>query len=216
MRVYGYLRASTKEQDAKRAKKDLSGFAERTGSPVSTWFIEHESGATLKRPELFRLLEVAQAGDVLLVEQVDRISRLTAHDWEALKATITGKGIRVVALDLPTSHQLMHNNADAFTGRMLAAINAMMLDMLAAVARKDYEDRRRRQAQGIKRAREEKKYKGRPVDQKLRDNISALLRDGKSWNAIIELLGCSRATIAKVKKAMQPDILDSGLAKRYD
>ena len=27
---------------------------------------------------------------------------------------------------------------------MFAALNAMMLDMLAAVARKDYEDRRRR------------------------------------------------------------------------
>jgi DNA invertase Pin-like site-specific DNA recombinase len=32
---------------------------------------------------------------------------------------------------------------------MFAAINGMMLDMLAAVARKDLDDRRRRQAQGI-------------------------------------------------------------------
>ena len=31
----------------------------------------------------------------------------------------------------------------------------MLLDMLAAVARKDYEDRRRRQLEGIKRARKE-------------------------------------------------------------
>ena len=37
---------------------------------------------------------------------------------------------------------------DEFTGRMFEAINAMLLDMLAAVARKDYDDRRRRQAQG--------------------------------------------------------------------
>jgi DNA invertase Pin-like site-specific DNA recombinase len=35
---------------------------------------------------------------------------------------------------------------------MFSAINAMLLDMLAAVARKDYEDRRRRQAQGIEKA----------------------------------------------------------------
>jgi DNA invertase Pin-like site-specific DNA recombinase len=34
--------------------------------------------------------------------------------------------------------------ADEFTSRMFDAINGMMLDMLAAVARKDYEDRRRR------------------------------------------------------------------------
>lgn len=39
-----------------------------------------------------------------------------------------------------------------FTSRMFEAINVMMLDMLAAVARKNYKDRRRRQAQGIVKA----------------------------------------------------------------
>lgn len=46
--------------------------------------------------------------------------------------------------------------------RMLAAINDMMLDMLAAIARKDYEDRRRRQAEGIAKAKLAGRYKGRP------------------------------------------------------
>ena len=68
MRVYGYLRASTKDQDACRAKSDLASFAKKMGASVNTWFIENESGATLRRPELFRLLDVAQSGDVLLVE----------------------------------------------------------------------------------------------------------------------------------------------------
>jgi DNA invertase Pin-like site-specific DNA recombinase len=44
---------------------------------------------------------------------------------------------------------------------MFIAVNAMMLDVLAAVARKDYEDRRRRQAQGQARAKAEGRYKGR-------------------------------------------------------
>jgi DNA invertase Pin-like site-specific DNA recombinase len=43
-------------------------------------------------------------------------------------------------------------NSDDFTARMFDAINGMMLDMLSAVARKDFEDRRRRQAQGQARA----------------------------------------------------------------
>lgn len=51
-----------------------------------------------------RLIEDAHPGDVLLVEQVDRLSRLNNADWEALKAKLTGKRIRVVALDLPTSY----------------------------------------------------------------------------------------------------------------
>ncbi len=50
----------------------------------------------------------------------------------------------MVALDLPTSHTAMTISAsDDFTGRMLDAVNAMLLDMLAAVARKDYDDRLR-------------------------------------------------------------------------
>jgi DNA invertase Pin-like site-specific DNA recombinase len=43
---------------------------------------------------------------------------------------------------------------------MFAALIAMMLDMLAAVARKDYEDRRRRQAQGVAKAKAAGAYRG--------------------------------------------------------
>src|SRR5215207_4220582 len=49
---------------------------------IAAYYIENESGAKLARPELFRLLSDARPGDVLLVEQVDRLSRLTASDWE--------------------------------------------------------------------------------------------------------------------------------------
>ena len=170
-RIYGYLRASTKDQDALRAKGSLETFVKDMGLSVSAWFVEHESGATLKRPELFRLLDIAQRGDVLLVEQVDRISRLNAEDWKHLKSQITGKGIIIVALDLPTSHQFIQSKNDEFTQSMLSAINGMMLDMLAAVARKDYEDRRRRQLEGIDKARRAGKYKGCPINIALRRNI---------------------------------------------
>lgn len=41
-RVYGYLRASTKEQDAKRAKKILESFVIDSGLVMSGLFIENE------------------------------------------------------------------------------------------------------------------------------------------------------------------------------
>jgi hypothetical protein len=54
--------------------------------------------------------------------------------------------IHVGTLDLPTSWAMATTGkVDDFTARMFEAINGMLLDMLAAVARKDYEDRRRRQ-----------------------------------------------------------------------
>jgi DNA invertase Pin-like site-specific DNA recombinase len=139
--VRAYLRASTSEQDATRADDQLKGFAAERGLEVVAWYVENESGAKLARPELFRLLADAHSGDILLVEQVDRLSRLTATDWEALKAELTAKRLRVVALDLPTSWLMAAKAADEFTGRMFEAINGMLLDMLAAVARKDYDDR---------------------------------------------------------------------------
>jgi DNA invertase Pin-like site-specific DNA recombinase len=89
---------------------------------------------------------------------------------------------------------------DQFTRRMFAAINAMLLDMLAAVARKDYEDRRRRQAQGIAKAETAGAYRGRPEDVERNEGIAAMLRDGMSWSAIQAAAGCSRATVAKVAK----------------
>ena len=47
---------------------------------MAVWYVENESGASLKRPELFRLLGDCKAGDVLLIEQVDRLSRLNDAD----------------------------------------------------------------------------------------------------------------------------------------
>ena len=72
MFVRAYLRASTKDQDARRARDGLRSFAKERGLKIAAYYIENESGASLKRPELFRLLEDSHPGDVLLIEQVDR------------------------------------------------------------------------------------------------------------------------------------------------
>jgi len=200
MFIRAYLRASTAEQDASRARADLERFAEERGRKIAAFYVENESGASLKRPELFRLLSDCQPGDVVLVEQVDRLSRLNAEDWERLKAAIAAKRVRVVALDLPTSHQLAQSGGDDFSARMLDAINGMMLDMLAAIARKDYEDRRRRQAQGIAKAKTEGVYRGRQEDVKRNEGIVKMLRDGHSWNSIVAATGCSRSTLARLAK----------------
>jgi len=205
-RTYAYLRASSKEQDAGRAKEALVKFANDHDMVISAFFEENESGATLHRPELFRLLEIAQKGDIVLVEQIDRISRLKDNDWNSLKSTIKAKGLKVVSLDLPTSHQFAIVR-DEFTGSMLSAINDLMLDMLAAIARKDYEDRRRRQKEGIVKAKAEGRYRGRPHDLELQQKIEGLLLEKKSYDHIQYILSCSRTTISKVSKKLKQKIL---------
>jgi len=204
MFIRAYLRASTQDQDATRAKVQLVEFAKERGQRIASFYVENESGSKLQRPELMKLLEDAHEGDVLLVEQVDRLSRLTNSDWEKLKSLIQAKGVKVVALDLPTSHMLLNTTGELdFTGLMLKAINGMMLDMLAAIARKDYEDRRRRQEQGILRAKGDGKYQGRKPDNEKRQRIRLLLEEGKSRKEVENLTGLSHGLVHKVARAIE-------------
>lgn len=202
MFIRAYLRASTSEQDALRARGALDAFVAERGMRIAARYVENESGATLVRPELFRLLADCDPGDVLLVEQVDRLSRLTARDWKRLCAEIDEKQVRIVALDLPTSWNLSEPTDD-FTSRMFVAINRMMLDVLAAVARKDYEDRRRRQAEGMARAKAEGLYRGRPPNTGRNETIAQHLREGKTWKFIMTSTGCSRTLLASIARQMR-------------
>jgi DNA invertase Pin-like site-specific DNA recombinase len=203
MFIRGYLRASTVTQDAERARDDLTKFAEERGQRIAAFYVENDSGAKLDRPELLRLLADATPGDICLIEQIDRLTRLRAEDWNKLKAMITGKGLRIVALDLPTSWLMFQAEPDDFTARLFDAVNAMMLDVLAAVSRKDYEDRRRRQAQGIAKAKSEGLYKGRPTDRKRHADIAALLAAGHTWTFVQRTTGASRSTLARIRKQVE-------------
>lgn len=200
MFIRAYLRASTSEQDANRAKSLLEQFAKESNKKIASWFVENESGAKAERPELMRLLHDSLENDIILIESVDRLSRLKRDDWESLRGIINSKGLRVVSLDLPTSHAAMKTaNADEFTSRMLDAVNNMMLDMLAAIARKDYEQRRERQKQGIEAAKSEGKYRGRPVDKQLHEKIHDLLGKGFSIRKAAKIVDCAPSTVQRIK-----------------
>ena len=85
-----YVRASTKDQDAERALDDLVSFSQSYGDKYNT-YIENYSGTKLERPALSQLLTEANKGDILLVESVDRLSRLSQDDFAILKDKIKAK-----------------------------------------------------------------------------------------------------------------------------
>jgi len=205
MFIRAYLRASTDEQDAGRARSSVEKFASDHNKVIACEYLENASGAAADRPELLRLLKDARKGDVLLVESIDRLSRLPADDWAKLKGAIDAKGLRIVALDLPTSHQGMRDTqGDEFTGRMLAAINSMLVEMMAAIARKDYEQRRERQAQGIQKAKAAGKYLGRPVDEELHKRVKELLGAGLGIRATARHANCSTTTVLRIRESIAP------------
>ena len=144
MTVRIYVRASTKDQDATRALADLVLFSTRYGSRYVD-YVEYFSGTKLDRPALAKLLKDAEQGDILLVESVDRLSRLSQDDFAILKQRIKDKGLRLVVADLPTTHTV----SNGMTGEILTVINHMLIDLLATMAKLDNDKRRERIKQGL-------------------------------------------------------------------
>ena len=144
MTVRIYVRASTKDQDATRALADLVAFS-TSYDDNHVEYVEHFSGTKLDRPLLAKLLKDAEQGDILLVESVDRLSRLSQDDFAILKQRIKDKGLRLVVADLPTTHTV----SEGMTGEILKVINDMLIDLLATMAKLDNDKRRERIKQGL-------------------------------------------------------------------
>jgi len=171
MTVRIYVRASTKDQDAERALIDLIEFSNEYGSEYVE-YVENESGTKLNRPILTRLLNESKQGDILLVESVDRLSRLEQSDFEVLKQQIKGKGLRLVVADLPTTHVIN----SGMTGEILNVINSMLIDLLATMAKLDNDKRKERIKQGL--ARSGYKPTGKKANTAKHDRIKQLLEAG--------------------------------------
>ena len=144
MTVRIYVRASTKDQDATRALADLVAFS-TSYDDNHVDYVEHFSGTKLDRPALTKLLNDANQEDILLVESVDRLSRLSQDDFAVLKQRIKDKGLRLVVADLPTTHTV----SEGMTGDILRVINDMLIDLLATMAKLDNDKRRERIKQGL-------------------------------------------------------------------
>ncbi|ENV31871.1 recombinase family protein [Acinetobacter gerneri] len=191
-----YVRASTKNQDAERALADLKNFALSIKDDVNE-YVENESGTMLDRPVLNQLLEDSSNGDTLLVESVDRLSRLSQNDFEVLKGRIKDKGLKLVVADLPTTHMLV-NSADNITSSILSLVNNMLIDLLATMARLDNDKRRERIKQGLERS----GYKptGKKADIAKHIRIKELNNKGLTKDEIAKAVGCGVATVYRVIK----------------
>ena len=95
------------------------------------------------------------------------------------------------------------NKSNDFMEAVMRAINRLLLDILAAGAYKDYKERERKQAEGIKKAKAAGKYKGRAVDLKLLEQVRKLSESGDfSINEMASVLKKSRATIIRYRKRL--------------
>lgn len=197
MTIRIYVRASTKDQDAERALDDLKLFSKNYNDHEHVEYIENESGTKLNRPILNKLLEESEHGDTLLVESVDRLSRLSQNDFEILKNRIKEKGLRLVVADLPTTH-MKFDEDQSITSSILNLINNMLIDLLATMARLDNDKRRERIKQGLERS----GYipTGKKADLTKHQRIKELNTKGLTKEEIAKAVECGIATVYRVLK----------------
>lgn len=192
-----YLRASTKEQDAERVLSALIQFSHQFDAKYKV-YCENISGTKLERPALNKLLNDAAPKDILLIESVDRLTRLTAEDFDTLKTRIKAKGLRLVVMDLPTTHTLLAGSDD-ITGSILDLINNLLIDLLATMARLDNEQRKERIKQGL--ARSGYVATGKKADIAKHKRILELVQQGNmTKQEIANAVGLGIATVYRVLK----------------
>ena len=191
-----YLRVSTDEQDLARQEEIVSG-ARAAGYYVAAVYREKASGARADRPELLRMVDDLQPGEVVVAEKIDRISRLPLAEAERLVAAIRAKGARLAVPGIVDLSELVAGSAGV-ARIVLEAVQDMLLRVALQSARDDYEDRRERQRQGIEIARREGRYTGRKADQSQHRRIVALREAGMSIGRTAELVPCSPAQVKRV------------------
>ena len=194
-----YQRVSTSGQDLTRQQKLVSD-AVAAGFYVAGVYSEKISGTVASRPELNRLIADLQAGDVVIAESLDRISRLPVAEGEALIARITERGAKISVPDLIDLSDIIASSTDALVQIVLEANQKMMLKIALHMARKDYEQRAIKQASGITEAKAKGVYKGRKPDTVANAKIVELRGLGYTIAKVAATLSVSESQVKLILK----------------
>lgn len=200
-----YLRVSTDGQDLARQEAIAAG-ARAAGYYVAAIYREKASGARADRPELLRMIADLQPGEVVIAENIDRVSRLPLIEAERLVQAIKDKGARLAVPGIVDLSDLVAGST-GIPKIVLEAVQEMLLKVALQTARDDYEGRRERQRQGIDIARRAGRYNGRTPDTAQHRRIVAFRDAGKSIAETAALTGCSISQVKRVtalhRKAMK-------------
>ena len=175
--IIGYARASSEDQDC--AIQEAALWA--AGCTIVR--AEKKSGTTLAgRTELENIIGFLQAGDVLMVTRIDRLSRSVA-DLEHLVATLKDRGAFLQATEQP-----IDTSSPAGTAFM---------QMLGVFAQFETALRRERQLEGIAKAKAAGVYKGRKPTVDVAQ-VQALRAEGVGPAEIARRMGIGRASVYRV------------------
>ena len=158
---------------------------------VDKLFTDRQSGKDTKRPELQAMLEYVRDGDAVVVHSIDRLAR-DLRDLQDIVTTLNDKGVAVSFL----SEGLI------FDPSKQDALATLQLQMMGSFAQFERNIIRKRQAEGIAKAKERGVYQNRTPKKPTisRDQVKALRDQGLSTYKIAAQMGISRMSVHRILK----------------
>lgn len=176
MTTVGYKRVSSTEQNLDR--QELSG--------CEKVFEEKVSGASKERKALNDMIDWVREGDMVQVWSIDRLAR-DLRDLQGILAKLLDKGVSVSFITERLTFSA--GKDDAFA--------RLQLHLMGAFAEFERSIIRKRQAEGIAKAKVRGVYKGRKATIDAKEIIS-LKEQGLGASAIAKKLGIGRASVYRV------------------
>lgn len=152
MRIYGYCRVSSKDQNLDRQIIELEKYVDSRFI-----FAEKQSGKNFDRPQYQLLRKVSQNGDIIYIKSLDRLGRNKQQIKQELEH-FKNEGVRIKILDIPTSMMDIPNGQEW----LLDMINNLLIEVLSTMAEQERVNIKLRQAEGIAAAKLKGKHLGRP------------------------------------------------------
>lgn len=182
MKVYGYARVSTEDQDLTIQREALLA----AGCDVVREEKVSGQASTDDRKELSTLLEFLREGDCLVVTRIDRLAR-SLKNLQDIVHYLKQKGVNLRATE---------QQVDTST-----AAGKAFFDMLGVFAEFETNLRRERQAEGIAKAKLKGVYKGRkPTAQEKADDVLRLAEEGLKRQEIADQLEIGIASVYRILK----------------
>ena len=155
--IYGYIRVSTREQNADRQLVALKNF----GIAEKNIFIDKQSGKDFNRPAYIELVQNLKPNDTLVVKSIDRLGRDFYEILGQWRIITTEKQASIVVLDMPLLDT--RNQQSDLTSQL---ISTLVLQLLSYVAQIERDFIHQRQAEGIAAAKAKGIRFGRPIKDK--------------------------------------------------
>lgn len=118
-KIYAYARISTMKQNIERQISNI-----KSKYPDAMIFADAFTGTKLERPEFSKLLKIVKSGDVIVFDEVSRMSR-NAEDGFRLYEELYNKGVELIFLKESTLNTENFRNT-----RKLASVGEEKMDIL--------------------------------------------------------------------------------------